>query len=703
MAAVIDPDLIEKLNALEMQQSAPTEDANLQSILDKKFNEQQLQNAIQQIHQQQTGAMGAFGRSAATAMPQAIQNLVSKLGIVFPSIEGGLDKSIAPVPGEKIPSLEQILPKALVPKKGDEAHPIAQFLGGMAGFGPLAFGTSTALRAIPAWGRVAEAAKGSILKSSGVLAAEGGLMGGAFGQPGNVPQDIALGALMGGLLGGGSQALKSVRNINRSIRDIPQTEGQIKSTESQLKQAGENIDAAYEKYGSKNPVTLKNRADNLTTQINDLTEALKSIPKKDIKEPATVKIPNWADEHAENLQKEAASLSEQSANQIKSYLGAEKTHDIYLASDLNKALDQNKAEIRNIYSSLDDSLSQKNVPISLSRSESEILSDVRKLISEGKAQSAEVRALADELAAVDKSKFMTADNYLNAIRTIKDTQFNLNKKAYAVDTSLTADERQSLIAQSKELGNKAKSMTATLREYLSPEEQQMLDEATNRWRDEVASLYKNRIFRHLQNYNRIPGDIIDKLAGEEKGNSILRGYVLRKPEMTKAALGNRFANNPDALADFGSPFFKEDALPYINNDKNLQGLAAQHQQNLKSLAESKMAIKDIKKAQQKQKSAEQELSERKKIQSSRAEKEKQLTNAMRELEKINAGIKELKKQISLKNKSTEELKQLNDKLNIANKRKDVLKNKLFKLLKMGAYIVAGKSILSQAMSMLFKD
>ena len=89
----------------------------------------------------------------------------------------------------------------------------------------------------------------------------------------------------------------------------------------------------------------------------------------------------------------------------------------------------------------------------------------------------------------------------------------------------------------------------------------------------------------------IKGNIIEKISGKEKGNSIMRQMIANDPELSRLALGHTYAEKPENLL---KP--NEIIQPYIQANPQvaeLLGLQRQAMGNLETAKQNELIVKQF--------------------------------------------------------------------------------------------------------------
>lgn len=590
---------------------------------------------------------GAFLRSAIRTPLEGAENFASLIGLP-------VNKN-----GE--------WPELIAESESDKSHPFAQLFGSLAGFAPLGAGSIGALRSIPAWGNIASRSAPSLLRRAPVMATEGALLGSVFSPEGNRGE----GAAIGGALGIGGATLPSIgksfsalKSRISSLRNLDRLKEQGKITDEQYQEALAQEKALQELSKEQGLGDDINKMESilpyLESEASGLKEELSQIPKQDL----TNRLPFPSGEElvpeSESLLKSTEKKLAEQEKKISTMLGEGNAHRKRVASKLNPILEKRQAEIGKGYDEYIENLKDKNVVLSNPRDAKAITADIHKLLQKGDLKSPELIKLTDELSTAGKEDTMPADKFVSAYRSLRSMSQKTRSSAYGK----SPQEFDRLIEAADSMDKDVARMEEVINKGLGGENLKQLKSLNHRYATEVAPLFKNDFFLHMQAKSKAPKNMMEHLTNEPyiksknpnkaTGTQILNEIIRSDPELLQNVIGERFASNPKNIHQWD-----EIAQEFIQHMPELKKEISIY----KSLHESKSKnIKNIEQAREKSSLLKKEskrinegFEQDKKIQNERLKKEKELSDLQEKITNLRRNIPELKKkanarEISLKKK-----------------------------------------------------
>jgi len=456
-------------------------------------------------------------------------------------------------------------------------------------------------------------------------------------------------------------------------RELAELQDQVDPTERQLTDDEKQLQAVKNEmltqFGQGTVPSLQRSINLAEEEKEGLTPSL-AIPEEDL----TNRLPGAK---GENLIKDATQRVENTKNEIKSYLGEGKEHDVKFAEILRKKLDKNKNEIGSLYDQSEKLLKDEKVVLSNPRSAKEILDEINIVSKNLKKgwRAPELNELGAELDNLGKSKEVSASQYMSTFRTVDKLAKLTRSKAYERGNSKEAFD--SYMKEADNLSDQAEKMRTVLDEGITGDALSLVKQANKRWATERAPLYKNPIFRDVENKERVDNsDIMQELRGKASGNDIINNEVMKDPELLKSVLGQRFAKNPEKLLD---PSERTDR--YASQLPDLQNKMSLLSKELQGVDKAKTKTEELK-------------TESKRIEAGYKEsvaKQEKRTKAI-------ADHKNLTTKIASQTKGLERLQQMIDKKELSKDQREVLKGKIKKkkeeisknrssLGKLGAYLL----------------
>jgi len=609
---------------------------------------------------------GAFLRSAIRAPLEAGENFASLIGLP-------VDKQAQ-------------WPSLIAESESDKSHPFAQLGGSLAGLLFPATGAVSALRAIPAWGKIAEKSAGSFLRRAPVMATEGAALGAGFSPEGHRAESAAMGAGLGlagsaiPSIGSGFSALKNRISSLRNL-DKLKNEGKISQEQYQAALADEEaLTALSSGQGLGTDVTkMEAELPEYRQKAAQLGEEVNAIPKINTENMLGTPTGEELIPTAKSLLKTAEQKAAEIESGISRNLGKGASHDVRAAKELNTIIKNKKSEIGNIFKDVKADLKDTHVELPRERNIQQITQDLNKAIKEGGYDSKEVQQLAKELDLIkgNKKDLIPGENFLAMYRSTR----SLANKAMrnSRKTDIDAQDRMHWENQYKGLTATAEKMNDILKKHIGEESYNKLQEANYRWKTEITPLYKNKLYYMITKEGKLPSDIIHQLRGTGEGQELLREMVKSNPVALKNVLGQRYSKAPQKLQEFN-----ELSHEYIESHPELKEQILRHNEALKEIKhhEENVSKAEIK-AEEMQKEAlrvKKGFEEEKSNQKIRNKKEIELKDIQTKIGNLERNIPELKKKARIKDISLQKKLELEAKISKAEKDIDSLKKKAFYVL-----------------------
>lgn len=344
---------------------------------------------------------------------------------------------------------------------------------------------------------------------------------------------------------------------------------------------------------------------------------------------------------AENAVKTNQQATAQHAADISEHLGEGNAHRKRVADIMNPILEAKQSEIGKGYDKYINGLKDKEVTLSNPRDAKAITQDIQKLLKAGDTSSKDMLALTDELANLGKGETMPAGKFVSAYRSLRGMAQKTRSSAYGKPPQefdrLTeaADSMDKDVARMKDIIDKG----------LGEENLKELTKLNTRYATEVAPLFKNKFYQHMQANSKAPTNMIEALTNEPyiketnpnkiTGTQILNEIVKSNPELLKNVVGERFADKPKELHKWD-----EAANQFIQHMPDLKQLREKHFQAQQAEAQSKLDLEKVKhehniqseKANEEHKKKVQEAAEKTRIKKEQVHKEN-VTNAKEHAQK----------------------------------------------------------------------
>ena len=392
---------------------------------------------------------------------------------------------------------------------------------------------------------------------------------------------------------------------------------------------------------------------------------------------------------AESLLKTNEQKSAEHESKISEHLGEGNAHRKRVAEKLNPILEARQADVGKGYDYYLEGLKGKQVTLSNPRDAKAITADIQKHLKLGDTSSKEMVTLTDELANLGKGETMPADKFVSAYRSLRGMAQKTRSSAYGK----SPQEFDRLIEAADSMDADVAKMSKIIDSGLGEENLDELHKLNHRYATEIAPLFKNKFFQHLQANNKAPTNMIEQLTNEPyvkstnpnkiTGTQILNEIIKGDPELLQNVVGERFAHKPEALHQWD-----EAAHNFIKEMPELQKLRQEHFEAKQAESKSKIDLERIKhehqmqreKADLKHKENIKEASEKTRVKKAEVHKENQTKQAEHEQKakyfKMQNEIKELDERHAKLTDSAKKIKEKADRKNISLKQKMDLEKEL---------------------------
>jgi len=481
--------------------------------------------------------------------------------------------------------------KQRITEPGDKYNPYSQVAGGLLGGGPELAAENKALRMLPGYKNIVEKAAPKLSTRVPLRAAEFGAQGAVHAPPGEEGKAATIGAGLGvlaeALPAAGKFTKEKYENLKHRINEVKNIDELDKAAAEAVKgyenykenEAPESVAARTRANGPKAPGAVKGDLGTLEKEHKELQTAAEDLQKEinTTKDYNTTNLLPGASGHdivprAEANLEKMKGLEEKAKKGLQEdlYHGAE--HDIEITNSLLEKAAANKKEIGDIYQDVNKSFAKKKVQVPNSP-QNQLLYDelVHKISTEGVPSP----LMGQVLEQLKKSKMFTqipADQYLDHYRTVRDLGHEKLQEASSWKTS--ANDSRKLRAEAKQYRLLAEKMYKILESSVNKKDFAKLENARNRYKNEVVPLFKNKVFNGMQrNEQGASGGInfMQNLRGSGKGQEILRNMITSDPELLKHVVGQKFAANPHKLHEPNATL-----NTYLQHMPELKAKIAQH-------------------------------------------------------------------------------------------------------------------------------
>jgi hypothetical protein len=626
-----------------------------------------------------TGTLSTFGHSAMRAAPEAIANLMLKLGLTDPE------------------TIEKAIPRNEAYEAGRLQHPLADFGGSAIGFGPLGMGTSTALRTIPLVGRAVEAAAPSLLKRTAVHGLEGATQGALYSPPGKEGEGAGVGALIGGLLGGpGVSLARNIPKAKQHGKNITNIED-LKANHANAQQGYEQQQAIIEalKRQHEEQGAGLTTPEGITRQINAKENQLGALePNQQIPYENTENLLNYP--KGEELIPKAEQNKQMELKDIEHYLKSgttdEKTTDVHIANEINSSMKKIKQHIqKNYYEPVEEYTKDNYIQLPRTADVKQIEDQLSKISSDPQFKNSPgFEKLKQEMLKQGSGHdLVNANDFVKQWKETKQAAAKARRKGYqegGEDQAYWQDQAASL----KEIADK---QLGVLEQHLPKEYFNKLKSADKLWKEEVVPFYGNRIREQAKKFGRINAkNIPSELRGSGMGQEKMLELFLANPKLSRLALAHTYGNDLEGLLSTGP-----ETKPFIEKLPALQGMLARLQGHNRNIEIAKLQHNNLMSNRTRVENAHKELIKQQKM---RLEVNQKRLEANQKREKIKSEISNLeRKRQNLNHELKEgeikerEFRRLDDELKSTLKSKKILFSKLGKALTIGTTAIGGYEVL----------
>ncbi len=630
-------------------------------------------------------ATGAFLRSYLRTPLEGAENVASLLGLP-------VDKQAQ-------------WPSFVAESESDKQHPFAEIGGGLAGLiSPGSIGNTAlrGIRSIPGWSNIVKNASGSLLRRAPVYATEGAALGAALSPEGERGEGALSGALLGAAgstlptVAKGFNALKTRINSLRNLDRLKQ-QGLISEDVYQKAIQDENaLQSLTKRQGIGSDVnTMEADLPALRQQASQLNEAVSTIPFEDL----TNRLPPATGEELVKSSEEALKTQEQKAAEaeenLSKHLNKGGAHDLPIAEkvvteiegkynpETNRFEGGKKQDIGKLYNEVNTELKDNHVAIPRTSDLLETDKLIRDQFAKIKPYFGENEDLYEreiqkaiqeyESKTPMKHDLVPAQDVLSNYQTARHVANELKSKAYTVGKAGNKDLQANLLKESSELMDHANKLESLLEQSDLGPSVKKLKLANERWRKEITPLYDNPTYAMFKKRGLGPSDIIKSLRGKGSGQEIIRNIIKNDPELTKQALGQRYANNPSKIHDYN-----ELSSEYLESlPEESRQLIEAHRQALENvglhearLETAKNSAENMKKEASRVKKSFEESQQQQRV---RADKQQQLKDINEKITQLERSIPELKEKARVKTISLKQKMDIENK--IAAAEKDIAKLK----------------------------
>lgn len=471
--------------------------------------------------------------------------------------------------------------------------------------------------------------------------------------------------------------------------------------ESKLKEAGftheqaskaleEIQSSSHAELGTKSPEALQyNINETLLPKIEETKNTLTKQPTltEEPAQPMAPIEPNYPEipEISNEEQRVKEALSKQSENvaeqekAIKEHLGEGQIHHERFGSNIQEE-QRNKYELPNKeqYSNLDKHLNEIDVSLPKEHDAAKIWQKVQDEINKGgDLQRKEINELLEQYDLAGKQQTVTARKLLGMYRTARDARL---EASYDMKTNPSDEGRMAAKKRADNLKINEDELKKLLKSSIGEENRKLLSEAQTTFREKIAPLRNNTLWREISKSGKIKGNILEKLVGNEKGLSLIQDLVHNNPELMRLAVGQSYAEKPANLLKPNEllekryfpkmPEFNAKLQRYKNEREHLHAIENRHPEAKAKDTQSKEhaeTVNDHIKLMRKEYASELKDYEKSKVERDKIldENAKEKERFEEEQKKAHKQLFELEEQVQKKKDRIKQLQQAKDKKNIS--------------------------------------
>ncbi len=123
-----------------------------------------------------------------------------------------------------------------------------------------------------------------------------------------------------------------------------------------------------------------------------------------------------------------------------------------------------------------------------------------------------------------------------------------------------ADVQNAWRTKAKNLNKIASTYRQTMQDELPPDTISELNSTDSDYGQQVMPFYRSPYFSGIQRNGKVPANFIDAIAGNEPHQIAMQNLIKSDPELTRLALGQKYAKNPALLLQHSAS-----DIPYISS------------------------------------------------------------------------------------------------------------------------------------------
>jgi hypothetical protein len=274
----------------------------------------------------------------------------------------------------------------------------------------------------------------------------------------------------------------------------------------------------------------------------------------------------------ERIQQQAQNIQNQSMENINHYLQPNIEHDVLAARRINEIESANRRSIGQSFQNREQRWRDTGVTVNNNAEIQRLTQQLSNLISRYQGHTPEALDIATQLERLRNSGGqVNAADMLHTYQSL--SQFEREATNMSFRPGLNKEDRLMWQERAAELRTQVNNLGNRLEEAVGPEEMQGLRNDRRRWATEVAPLYRNSIYRKIENKSQMSPNIMNNLRGDDPGDVIIRNIIQNDPELTRLVIGERF-KQPHGQNQIFNPNSRMQS--YLDRDPQLRQMIAHH-------------------------------------------------------------------------------------------------------------------------------
>ena len=479
-----------------------------------------------------------------------------------------------------------------------------------------------------------------------------------------------------------------VKSYKEKLMEVKEKEELIKK---QADEAKEKLDKSKNKAMNRNLSTNPERLrGQITTEERNIRklENINTQPKQ----LDELNLPEIPPSHEYELKSAKTSddlkLAEQKKTQaesnLKEHLGEDQIYHERFAIEARNELDKIEQKNKENYDKIDKPLNDNKIIIKNPVEAKDVADHVNRILNEHDIWSDEVSNLPNEIEEMNRHEEIPAKKYMQLYRKSRDASLDAYHQMKELGGSST-EAGEAAYKRWTKLKSLTDKMYGHLEKSLPKETFKSLEDAQNYFKDVVSTLRQSKLGRDIKYKGKVGKNILEDLIGNDIGQDQFRRLVDENPELRRLLIAQQAKGKLDNLH---KP--NEALRRYIDNSPEIKKLIEEHRSAQKTHQEAterheQAIFYDTENQKQAVKREEErsKLIEKNKNEKEKHEKQQELNikESQEEQTKIKNGIEESTKKINtykkqidiLRKRSSRAESKLKEKLLISNEVKNLEK------------------------------